>query len=60
MYKRRVPVLSGQVAVDILLGGGVAPKVDRPAGGHSHQIGHQAPEKAPNALMLHNVPEQTN
>ena len=59
MYKRRVPVLSGQVAVDSLLGRGVAPEVDGAAGGHSHQIGHQATEEAPGALVLHDVPEQT-
>ena len=59
MYERRVPVLPGQVAIDSLLGRGVAPEVDGAAGGHSHQVGHQATEQAPGALVLHDVPEQT-
>ena len=60
MDEGRVPVLARQAAVELALGGGVAPEVDSTRGRHSHQVGAQAAVQAARALVQPDVPASYN
>ena len=57
MNKWCVLVDPGQVVVDVLLGGGVAPEVDGSGGSHTHQVGTQTAVHPTDALVTPNMPE---
>ena len=56
MHERSVLVDPGQVVVDILLGGGVAPEVDRSRRSDSDKVRSKSPVHTTDTLIEPNMP----
>ena len=57
MHERCVLVDPGKVVVDILLGGGVAPEVDRSGRSYSDKVRSKSPVHTTDTLIEPNMPE---